>query len=930
MRIRKYLFILLIILPGAFASSSKSICLKQVEEYLKGFDNNTVQKLIELQTAITMHRFAYATLTAESKSNLSPAHTREFEARIWPLLIKRNEEQAINPQLKLAFEKFENSKKSLTHEDMKLLGMELKGIMDENGNSLLGNIPKSLKLSNSDLKVMSIWKEINQSGNSWDFGNIRKIINGSYKVKGIVDSQQGIIANKLKLTSTIEHYQKDLLEILESKPFYLDVSCFEKLGISSTNTCKSGTDLVAASSLVDIINLNDGLLGKLYDRDWTGLKQNLKNSKRKWLKWVKPKSNKKIETSSPFLVNGKRDFDNPYTIIKNAMPNIETNLNDYSKEFANDWANSILLSEKNGSFAHNGKVYNTNDGSEIVVDKNWFSYSEFADDKLKAKAYSATLNNKISFIHNGDLYETSFSFLDGKRKIRKISKGTIDNKIKESLGNDYFISLEGQKGKISPLQIREFKTNLVNAINNKQNYFLSGGKQYLTRTGKSPKDKYSDMTHGEEKQRYDSFHTFSNIDTIKQFHASEDIRNCEQYVLIDKQQEKIKIMNIDGSINRSTSLSGVKELDDKIGGLSAGIYKISQKNLLVSIGHEKTGGGYEKDQSDTFKRKGFLDVLAKYPLNNCPLYILPNEEHIKFKINNEKIVMTTDKYLGSKGEMGNNISFDEFNKYRFSPKTIEYKPMDWKFTDEAFDDKRRKNSLGLKVTLGGVVPTYTISKSPINEKTRQYLNALKDEKEHLMKLYGLTSDEYNDLAKIAFGILGNEASFFHSPELAVKEFCQECVTEAKGVESTLKILKKVDNPAEFAYAYYDIKNLKAPINSRGPTQIKYLASKMSNDPRYDHISKENLMIPANAAVATLGQLAEIKRQMKNIERNFPLGQKINSTNRHDYMLYLYMGSKGQLKAKDIEDKSKSATPEKNLYIQSVKKYMELLEIRNLD
>src|SRR5690606_19457078 len=45
------------------------------------------------------------------------------------------------------------------------------------------------------------------------------------------------------------------------------------------------------------------------------------------------------------------------------------------------------------------------------------------------------------------------------------------------------------------------------------------------------------------------------------------------------------------------------------------------------------------------------------------------------------------------------------------------------------------------------------------EVSRKFLKTLSQEKKALMELYGLTNDEYNELSKIAFGILGNEYVF---------------------------------------------------------------------------------------------------------------------------------------------------------------------------
>src|SRR5690606_17574055 len=70
------------------------------------------------------------------------------------------------------------------------------------------------------------------------------------------------------------------------------------------------------------------------------------------------------------------------------------------------------------------------------------------------------------------------------------------------------------------------------------------------------------------------------------------------------------------------------------------------------------------------------------------------------------------------------------------------------------------------------------------EVTKEFLKTLENEKYNLMKLYGLTSDEYNELAKIAFGILGNE-SYFGNPSMprAMKEVVPAAVPVAKNYKN---------------------------------------------------------------------------------------------------------------------------------------------------
>ncbi|MGK0367408.1 MAG: hypothetical protein ACI9QD_000543 [Thermoproteota archaeon] len=90
-------------------------------------------------------------------------------------------------------------------------------------------------------------------------------------------------------------------------------------------------------------------------------------------------------------------------------------------------------------------------------------------------------------------------------------------------------------------------------------------------------------------------------------------------------------------------------------------------------------------------------------------------------------------------------------------------------------------SLGL-TNLITVLPTaYGIYKNPkalttkkVNMNISQtaapsYIKALDEEKSNLMKVLNLSNDDYNELSKLAFGILGQESNFGESPEYKIKE-----------------------------------------------------------------------------------------------------------------------------------------------------------------
>ncbi|MES2855397.1 MAG: hypothetical protein V4692_06025 [Bdellovibrionota bacterium] len=177
--------------------------------------------------------------------------------------------------------------------------------------------------------------------------------------------------------------------------------------------------------------------------------------------------------------------------------------------------------------------------------------------------------------------------------------------------------------------------------------------------------------------------------------------------------------------------------------------------------------------------------------------------------------------------------------------------------------------------------------------TRRFLKTLEKEKGKLMYLYGLKNREYNRLALLAFGVLGRESKLSLSPKYMVKEMAPLLVTGAKFAVASAKGQKYTGT------------------NSRGPTQIKKIPVLIE---QHYGFKKSELMYAENAAVATLGFLAQCLQETKNRIAHRKLSY-IDSTNIYDYLLYSYFGSARQL----VEG---TATPYLNIYIKTVKSYIK--------
>jgi len=179
-----------------------------------------------------------------------------------------------------------------------------------------------------------------------------------------------------------------------------------------------------------------------------------------------------------------------------------------------------------------------------------------------------------------------------------------------------------------------------------------------------------------------------------------------------------------------------------------------------------------------------------------------------------------------------------------------------------------------------------------------FIRTLENESSNLTDLFKSKDQEYIHLAHISLGILGRESLFFGARRYWLKENFQPGVDFLKFLQRQL--------------GFSNVRNYK---NSRGPTQIKDIPELIAS--KYQ-VVPDNLFMPKNAAVATMGYLLEAFKELKRIA-SAPTHEHIQPENYVDYLPYIYFGSRKALI-------NKNATPEKNIYVRDMKKYMEMVEI----
>jgi hypothetical protein len=185
-----------------------------------------------------------------------------------------------------------------------------------------------------------------------------------------------------------------------------------------------------------------------------------------------------------------------------------------------------------------------------------------------------------------------------------------------------------------------------------------------------------------------------------------------------------------------------------------------------------------------------------------------------------------------------------------------------------------------------------------NEKVEKFVRTLEKYKSEIIDLYHSDSQEYNLLAHMAIGILGNESEFFTSFRFFLKRNGSGVITGIKKVRSL------VDDDYEISQ------------NSSGPTQIKVVPKKIAE--KYG-VTQATLRIwPEHAAVATIGYLIEALQELKRRAINSNL-DFITPETYIDYLPYIYMGRTRLLM-------SGKAEPHNNKYILRMKHYMNWVQL----
>ncbi len=937
---------------GTAISQDKEACLKALSETFHQLPREQVNEFLKIQGEITLNRLSWAYLKKAGETG----KLEKFETAILQLLDEkytRTDDEFI--AARTAFES-----RPLSREGLARISPYLSEVMKAQNADQKNSENDAFLINISDMKMLDILAQFETSdilsanhSSANSILNFSKIVNSSYA--GLTTDE--IPANISFIEDHLQDLNTDLIHILNEMPAPSACVEFKKDGEGEYECSdepmqlgdlfkqnKEIQDLLMQMLESDYLSDQKLYYGLKYGEIWQKVKK--KN---------RPKETTSSSSSTPHPVKKKTSGTTKKKTTKTAVKN------DPSQDWFQDPLH-LIVNDKKGRKAESWKTF----------DKDYleaFAKAIYNDEKvfiIKDKVYDRATGKMVNLEAAKKKFPALGSLLKGKSSQDQavIVEAIMNNKKGFQLGG----SLYNNKGqKVDPLAIiienrkTELKVNRTpadykgmsrpyllaqaEAMMNKESTFWVGKKQYDTSTGR---DKLSPFLSTKKYENYDQYEKekrksfkLSQVDLIRKYHLDHAAKmSCDKYAIIDKNSSRIQIYQSNGNkIYDVEVLLGAVKSDERTKFLN---YDLKQSNRTTGAGiftlgeirsqdpyYSETYGGnlYTLNNESGAEEK----VLAIHqvptnlksrnrlfndgdPSNNrttggcinlkksdfehlrnvmgpgCKIYVLPEEAGNQIILKNDKLNFTTD----------NKVNGEKLNNYSFSAKDKNYRPIKVDINPQVYKDFEKDI---LEKRLTDPKPFVT-----------NFTRALEDEKKTIMSLYNLDNDDYNELSKLAFGIMGQESAFGTHAKLWTKETNQGVISTLKCAKEALRSLKKLSVHVEC-----DEKN------SRGLTQIKQIPDKIKA--KYPEVTEARLIRPRESAIATVGFLAEIMVELKAIvakNKQDGSGVQVSRAEMMDYMIYLYNGSRYKLKT---DDKSKQATPQDNIYFKNTKKYSAYITLR---
>lgn len=914
-----------------FANVSEECKTALTTLFANKISKSEAEDFLKVQGDLTLHRMAWAYLKAQK--NDQSKTLENVERTILTLLDEKY--TSTDPNFKKARDLFESQPLSRTA--LAEISPFLKEALAKN----FAPGSEAFLLNASDLKLLhalSTFEARTPKKGKYDSRmlsnqspqgmlNFMKLINSSYKTSN-TDTEEALnVELKLQgIEKTIRVYQEKM------NKFFKHLDLPNQCQFNSTVNCKKD-----GNSVSEVFRLNEDVQNIL----WDVLSQKLITDDslldqltfgKVWLKAGKqsspitPVSLKRppdyFPSAAPilkeFYSSTLSDFyieDPLKTILKDGgKKNPEAIKKDdpvYLNKFADAVVNNYSLFEINGELydRKTGELISVDDALKLLPPKSSKNFSNtlyYKDPIFLAKQVAAKVNDEQTFIFKSQLYSTNGTLLNSEEIINK-------EMAKKGYGTG-----ENFKPSLSDLP---YLVARANSLKNNKPHFKYNNQEYDTETGlnlSSPfRSAFAPRDVKISKERRGNYDHFSDKETIINFHKDKPstTMECQYYSIIDKKNADITVYSLAGlPVFHKEVLVGINVSDERtkwaetnerehfgskttgagaftIAEPKTGDYysKIYSNNLLQIEGqavfaihqvpnnlpqrYKKFGTSNPEDRRVSqgcvnMKQSEFLE-LAKWMKPSCKVYVLPEEANNKFIVKEGKIAFTSTTAVANP------------QKYNYSSNGAAYKEIKIHINNPA-----------------GKTPDSLL-----------FTKTLETEKAKLMKLFNLNNDDYNDLALIAYGIMGQESNFGNSPRYMLKENAQPAVVLVKAART----LFNGEDPF-----------VKSTANtSRGFTQIKYLPDGAWRE-AYPEISKETLGNPKNSAIATIAYLVGAVRTLRSISvenKLDPNKVRITKENMMDYVAYIYQGHGVQLKSA-----TSNVNPDMNTYVQSLRKNMSYIEI----
>lgn len=389
----------------------------------------------------------------------------------------------------------------------------------------------------------------------------------------------------------------------------------------------------------------------------------------------------------------------------------------------------------------------------------------------------------------------------------------------------------------------------------------------------------------------------SNEEILKNYFQSENAKECKYHSVIDKKSGELKVYSSDikevystevllgqsgdsyknyhtpaGIIYSQLNLSSTKSKTPRI--KMTGL-KDSDIEQLVALNNQNSTDNRQTNGDIKLPENKLSEYKNTYYDEDCPLYILPDSDELKFQLRDGKlefVAKDNTQYLGD--------FYLQENK-DFAPKEIKVS-----FEEIGFE----------------------------NEVSKKFVKTLETQKKDLMQKLNLSNGEYNELVKMAVAVLGVESGFGTESAYEVKESKIFNMNIGQALVTMIKMNDATEDSIFFGKGSLgDAINPDSYSNSRGLTQIKNVREFLKNE--YPDITEEDLNKPENAAIATMFVLVQKYKTLEYMKSAHPA---INETNKFDYLYYIYSGSNHRISTRNATPVMNSKSQELISYASKIK------------